>query len=243
MAQAPHLRLGDRVELSLDGRPTSWRLVGIVEEIGSPGAAYATDRALARAMGSGEGASLLRIALKEAAPAARAETIRAIEAAVASAGAPVEAMVPLAELRAAVDGHIAILWLRALLAMAVVMGIGRHLGLVSTTGTSVLERTREFGVMIAIGATPGQVARMVVFEALSVGGLSWALAAVLALPLTALLDGLIGNLGFLAPLPFAVAPAPIFLWFALVGAVSLLASLVPARRAGSLTVREALAHL
>jgi len=49
------------------------------------------------------------------------------------------------------------------------------------------------------------------------------------------------NLGFLAPLPFLVSPAAVLSWGALTAAVATLATLVPARRASRLVIREALA--
>ena len=97
-------------------------------------------------------------------------------------------------------------------------------------------------VTTSVGATPGRVVRMIVTEALSIGATSWVLALALSVPLTALLDWLIGSLGFLAPLPFAISPAPVLIWFVLVATVAVVASLLPAGRASSLTVREALAQ-
>lgn len=62
LAQAPGLRIGDAVDLSIAGRPTRWRLVGVVEEIGSAGVAYVADAAFARAVGTGGRVSLVRAA-------------------------------------------------------------------------------------------------------------------------------------------------------------------------------------
>ena len=74
-------------------------------------------------------------------------------------------------------------------------------------------------------------------------GLSWVLAALGAIPLTVALDGLIGALGFHAPLPFVLAGGPIAIWAAWLALVELIATLLQAMRASRITVREALAHL
>jgi putative ABC transport system permease protein len=65
---------------------------------------------------------------------------------------------------------------------------------------------------------------------------------VCSIPLTLLVDALVGSLGFLAPLPLVVSPYAAALWLAIVIAASWLATLLPARRAGRMSVREALAQ-
>jgi putative ABC transport system permease protein len=240
-AQAPGVRIGDPVALSIDGHPTSWRLAGIVEEIGSPGAAYVTDEAFARVSGTAGRARMIRVATSASTPAERIEVLRAVEASLDAAGVGVQSALPLSELRTAVGDHIAIL-IRALVSLAVIMAVVGGLGLGSAVAVGVLERTRELGVMKALGATPRRVTATLVEEALLVAGASWGLAFGLSLPLTALVDRVVGNLGFLAPLPLVIAPAGPPLWLALAGAVGLAAAFLPARRAAALTVREALAR-
>lgn len=239
-AQVPLIGVGNPVTLSLEGKPTTWTVVGIVEEIGGGGGtAYVSDAAFARVTGSEGQARMLRIATNAASPQKRTEIIRTIEDTLVAAGAGVEVAMPFSEMRTAVGDHVGIL-IRALVAMAFVMAVVGLLGLGSTMGTSVLERTREFGVMKTVGATPQRLTAMIVSEALLIGGVSWILAVTLSVPLTAAVDWLVGNLGFLAPLPFALAPGPVFLWLLLVGLVSLVATLLPARRAATLSIRKAL---
>ena len=225
---------GDPILLSIDGRPHRWTVVGIVEEIGSPGAAYVA--------GTGEGSRMLRISTGARSPEERTAVIRAIERELAESDTSVEALIPLSELRTAIGDHIVIL-IRTLIAMAIVMAAVGALGLGSTMGISVLERTREIGVMKAIGATPARVTAMILTEALFIGALSYLAALLFSLPLTAAVDTLIGNVGFLAPLPFVLAFEAMLIWLVLLATVSIAATLLPARRASRLTVREAIAHL
>lgn len=242
LAQRPNLRLGDRVSLSLEGKQTSWRLVGIVEEIGAAGVAYVTDEAFMRVAGSEGKARMLRVATTAGTSEFRASVIRSIERRLAEDGVGVETAWPLTELRTAMGDHIVIL-IRSLIAMAAVMAIVGALGLSATMGVSVLERTREFGIMKTLGATPRRIKNLVIAEAAFIGALSWVAALVLSLPLTAWLDSLIGNLGFVAPLPFIVAPMAILAWLVLVALVSLVATLVPSSRASRTSVIQALAQV
>jgi putative ABC transport system permease protein len=241
-AQAPQARVGARIDLSIDGRPGSWVVVGIVEEIGSAGVAYVADRAFARVAGVEGRARMLRVATQAGSPEVRVEMIRAIERRLAEDGVGVETAIPLAELRTAMGDHIVIL-IQTLIAMAATMATVGALGLTSAMGVSVLERRRELGVMKAIGATPARIVRLVVAEALVIAAASWLLALLLALPLTAVVDTVVGNLGFVAPLPFIVAPLPPWLWLGIVCALSLVTTLIPARRAARTSVAQALAQL
>lgn len=241
-AQLPGAAVGGQVRLSIDGRPSVWRLCGVVEEIGSPGIAYVTDQAFARVTGTVGQASMLRVVAANRNDKPRADMVRAVEQTLAQRGAGIDLMIPLAELRTAIGGHVLLL-IQSLVVMALVLGLVGLLGLGSTMSISVIERTREIGVMAAIGATPDRIVRMVVSEAVLVAMLSWLLALLLAVPLTAGLDWLIGTMGFLAPLPFVVAIPPVLVWGALLAGVGWVATLVPATRASRITVREALAHL
>lgn len=240
--QAPGTKVGDRITLSLAGRPTSWRVVGIVEEVGSAGMVYVTSEAFARAAGTPGKTSMLRIATSATSGPARAEVVRAIERRLEHEPVSVEVVIPLSVLRTAMGDHVVVL-IRLLLAMAALMVTVGMLGLASAMGTNVLERTREFGVMKTIGATPAQVARLVVAEALLIGGLSWLAALGLSLPLTALVGKTVGMLAFRVRLPLEVDWIAVLSWLALAALVAVVATLLPARRAARLTVWGALGHV
>jgi putative ABC transport system permease protein len=238
-AQNPRVRIGGTVTLSLDGRPTVWRVVGVVEEIGGPPVAYVTDQAFARVTGTMGSARMLRIATTSSSARERTAILRSVEEAL-DTDSRIEQALPLTEHRTAVGDHMLIL-IRALVAMALVMALVGALGLASTMSVSVIERTREIGVMKTIGATPRRVMRELVAEALAIGLSSCVLAFALSLPLTAYVDRVIGNLGFLASLPFVLVPAAVAGWLGIVVVITIVATWWPARRAAAITVREALA--
>jgi len=217
-------------------------VVGVVEEVGSPGVAYVTDRALARAENSGGRSRMVRIATTADSPAARANVIRSLERKLEAEGVSVEAVVPLAVLRTAMGDHVAVL-IRMLLAMAAVMVTVAALGLASAMSTNVVERTREIGVMKTLGATARQITALVMGEALAIALLGFVAALALSVPLTALVGKVVGMLAFRIRLPLVVdAPAAVA-WSALAVVLGVVAALVPARRASMLSVREALGRL
>ena len=56
---------------------------------------------------------------------------------------------------------------------------------------------------------------MLLAEGLTIAGLSYVLACALSVPLTLLVDRVVGNLGFLAPLPFVLSPPAALAWLGL----------------------------
>ena len=116
------------------------------------------------------------------------------------------------------------------------------LGLAGAMSLNVLERTREIGVMRAIGASNRMIARIVIVEGLVVGLLSWLLGGLLALPLSWGLSQVIGIAFVQAPLAYTFSMIGLLFWLVIVAVLSVLASLLPARRAWRLSVREVLAY-
>jgi putative ABC transport system permease protein len=110
-------------------------------------------------------------------------------------------------------------------------------------GANILERTREFGVMHAIGARPAAVRRIVVAEGVFTAIASWLLAIIPALGLTAIMGSVVGNTFMSAPLPFRISALGVGIWSVLVVLGAVLATDAAATRASQLTVREALAYL
>jgi putative ABC transport system permease protein len=242
LLQLPGVGVGDSVTLELAGKPTRWRVVGIVQEIGLGAGAYVTDEAFARAGGLAGRARSLRLVTTTQDDVATAAVRRSVERSLMDSGVSVATTIADADLREGLDDHVLLL-IVSLVFTAVLMAIVGVLGLTSTMSTSVVERTREFGVMQTIGVTPRTVRSMVVSEGVFIGALSWILAIVLALPLSALVNGMVGRPLFNAPLPLVSTPLTMLIWLAVVLVGSALASAVPAWRASRLTVRETLAYI
>jgi putative ABC transport system permease protein len=129
-----------------------------------------------------------------------------------------------------------------LLFMAVLIAVVGGLGLTGTMSMNVLERTREIGVMRSIGAESGAISQMVVFEGLLVGVLSWVLCIPLAIPMTHFLDDRLGTMLMTLPLFYTLSTRGIFVWLAIVLILATIASLLPARNATRLTIRDVLAY-
>jgi putative ABC transport system permease protein len=129
-----------------------------------------------------------------------------------------------------------------LLAMSALTAIVGGIGLMSTMSINVVERTREIGVMRAIGATSLAIIGVFVMEGVFVGVLSWLLALPLSIPGVRLFGDVIGEAVLELPLDFAYSTGGLALWLIIVVVLSALASLWPALRAAGVSVREALAY-
>lgn len=233
------VQVGDVVTLDAGGRVATWRVAGIVEELGSPAMAYAAEEAFAAATGTAGTARLVRVVVTPGeTPAA---VLDRIESAVADAGIPVALSLTTRELRGAIDQHVMVL-LVVLILTAVLIAIVGSLGLATSMSINVLERTREIGVLHTLGALPATVQRMVATEGLAIGLGSVPAAFLLSLPLTAVVGTVIGMLSFRVPLELTVSPVALLAWLVLVAGGSLLAGWVPARSAARLPPREALAY-
>jgi putative ABC transport system permease protein len=97
------------------------------------------------------------------------------------------------------------------------------LGVYGIVAYSVSQRTREFGIRVALGAKPAQIIGMVVGQNLRIVGLGLALGLACALPATRLLRGLLFQVGPNDPATFVAIGVTLML-------VAVLASYLPARR-------------
>jgi putative ABC transport system permease protein len=122
-----------------------------------------------------------------------------------------------------------------LLAIAIIVSL---FGMINTLALSILERTRELGMLRAIGMTRRQVRSMVRHESLLIGAMGAALGMLLGIFLALLVTRALKGEGIV----FAV-PGFALLVFAIVAFVAaILAAVLPARRASRLNILEALQY-
>jgi putative ABC transport system permease protein len=129
-----------------------------------------------------------------------------------------------------------------LLIMAVLTAVVGSMGLTGTMSMNVLERTREIGIMRAIGADDRAVIRTVIAEGVVIGMISFVLAVILSIPFTYLLSTIVSLAVFQSPIDVVFTYTGYAIWLGLVLVLSALASIMPARNAARLTIREVLAY-
>jgi putative ABC transport system permease protein len=121
----------------------------------------------------------------------------------------------------------------ALLVLAIIIAL---LGIVNTLALSVVERTREFGLLRAIGMRRGQLAQMVAAESVIIAVIGAVLGTVLGLALGTALAGT-----FTRPATVAIPAGQIAVYIVATAVAGILAAIAPARRAARLDVLAAIA--
>lgn len=120
-----------------------------------------------------------------------------------------------------------------LLLLAVVIAL---LGIVNTLALSVFERTRELGLLRAVGMTRGQVRAMVRWESVVISAIGALLGAVLGIGLGLSLSRALADMG----IDQIAVPVPqLALYVVAAGLAGVLAAIGPARRASDVDVLRA----
>ena len=237
----PDIKVGDVITLRVNGREAEWRVVGLVQGVMTGGIGYANQPYLARLLRFVDKADSVEIVAAARNPAAqRALEIR-LRHRLEEAGLAVASTRLVSDVRETIEyqfGLVVIL----LAVMAVLVALVGGLGLTGTMSLNVLERTREIGVMRAVGASDTAVQRIVMVEGALVGVLSWFFAVLLAIPISRYLSGVVGRELLRSSLSYTFSFTGALIWLAAVILIGALASFWPAWNAARLSVRETLAY-
>ncbi|HEX3578403.1 MAG TPA: FtsX-like permease family protein [Thermoanaerobaculia bacterium] len=236
--------IGARRELVLriNDRTVRWRIAGVAKELVPGRTVYAPRRSILAASGqSGALTRSVRVVTRGHDIPAQVAASKAIERALDRAGISVGGIQALSDSRKSFADHLVIIKSALIFAALLVVLVG-GLGLTTTLSLNVLERTREIGILSAIGATPRTIARGVVIEGIVMASLSWCVAVIVAIPITFALDAATGNMFVRSPLDFFMSPAAIAGWLLLAVILAAVSSYHPARRAARLAIKEALAY-
>ncbi len=232
--------IGDVMTLRMGGREEAYRVIGVCTGIMVP-VAYADYEAIAQDSGNvGQaGAALVRVSVDSAPGIADAAVD--LETAFERRGLRVNDVQTVIEEQAEMEANFEIVVV-LLLIMAILLAVVGGLGLMGTMSINVIERTREIGVLRAVGAPNRDVSQVFIREGIAIGGLSWVLGSLLSIPLGQWLGNAVSVSLMGTPMPFTFSALGLWLWLLVVIALSGLASFLPARNASRLTVREVLAY-
>jgi putative ABC transport system permease protein len=124
----------------------------------------------------------------------------------------------------------------ALLALAVIIAM---IGIANTLALSVFERTREIGLLRAVGMNRGQIRRMIRWESIIVAVIGALLGVVIGLFLGVVVTSALGSQG----IDVLAIPTGQIIGLVIFGVLAgLLAAILPARRAARLNILEAIAY-
>lgn len=235
------LKVGDSVVFKIDGEEFTYQVVGIVRGVMAGPIAYINFSYFARMHGEAGRATTAQVVTRQHDEAATERVATELKEAFQQSGFQISGTYTTASEKRTIQLQFNLL-IAFLMIMAVLLATVGGLGLMGTMSINVLERTREIGVMRAIGASDGSVLRIFLTEGILIGLLSWLLAAVVAIPIGRMLCDMVGESMLLSPLPHLYSTTGALLWLGLVLVIAAFSSLFPSWRAARLTVRDVLSY-
>jgi putative ABC transport system permease protein len=185
LAQVPGLRIGGRMTLHWRERRHEATIVGVVEEIGGS-TVYAPFATFEAVTGLGDASASLRV--KARSGVSLDVVSRRIDQALLDVRAVPAQAITRERVRDSLDEHFKVVgdFIRMVALASALVGA---IWLAASSGLNVIERTREIGVLRALGATPRGIGAIFLAEGLAVTLLSAALAVLFSLVLTVALNG------------------------------------------------------
>lgn len=241
MALYPGLEVGDTMAVALDGQRRSITITGVIKEFG--GARLYMDAAGYRALsGTQPGRGRLALVTLEAdADISLYEFTALLENHFDMLRLEVAQLQVSRIASRVIDNHLGMIEV-ILGILALLMLVVSALGLASGIATSVVERTREIGVLRTIGATPRAVRAILAAEALCIALGAWLAAVLVAWPLSAWITGWFGAGIVEYPFDYATSLPGIGLSLAVVIILALLATYGPARGVSRQAIHEAVSY-
>ncbi len=232
------LRLGGVYRLRIGANTAPVRIIGVVREFG-PGVIYAPAALVATLTGVTDRANIAFVQLRTSNFAQQSVGSNALEAALAAGNVRVASVITSALLGMIVTMHLdsiaQLLMIIAYIALAVAV-----LGLASSISVSVVERTREIGVLKALGGRSPAIAGLFLTEAALIAALGWVIAMVVAPLISRQIAAAFGAVIIQYPFDYAAYPWGGALALGVAVLVALGASALPIRAAIATTTRRAL---
>ncbi len=242
--EAPDVRLGDTIRLKIAGKESDWVVVGFFQFAGRSSGlfAYTSYEYLSKQMGTyGRSASFRIVSGVPLDSKGQEDLGRRVEAHLSQLGYEINDVGEGLSLQERTSQGLDILT-TFLLIMSFLMASVGSIGLMGTMSLNVMERTREIGVMRAIGASNRAIMKIVLLEGVLIGLISWLLSCVVGLLISKQLADTMFQIIFDRSADLAFTLSGNLIWLGLVLLLSVLASVVPAYNASRLTIREVLAN-
>jgi putative ABC transport system permease protein len=239
----PELKVGDWLTIEIDGKETQWHIVGFYTITGNvnPPLLYVNYEYLSHLVGRPDQVYSLRVLTTEHDAGTQKMVNDQLLALFEERGIQVSSTELGTDFVTSQKSTTDIL-VYFMLVMATLIAIVGGLGLMGTMSINVLERTREIGVMRAIGASNTDIQSIVIVEGMVIGLISWAVSILLSFPITGVLTFGVGMAILTAPMPAVFSISGVIVWLLFTIFLATIASAMPARRASRLTVRDTLAY-
>lgn len=241
LSEEPDLRVGKQIVLRINGVDTTWTVIGISKELLGQPTAYVNMEYLSMLSGLSGRASNAVVVTDQQDVLAQTAIAKRIEQALSDQGISLRSLLKLADYRTALVNHLVVI-ASFLIAMSVLVILVGGLGLSTTISINTMERTREIGIMRAIGAPAYYITGMIVLEGIIIGVLSWFISTLLSWPLSRYVSNKFGMIFFEAPLEFTVSLKGYLIWLVIVIVFAAAASFYPSYKAARMEIKNALSY-
>jgi putative ABC transport system permease protein len=236
MDHLPYLKLGMTLDIEISGQIKTLTLIGVAQKIG-PASIYTSGLLKSShpqpngifLSSEGKTRAELNQLKKVVVQLAEENGIKLSYTSTAWNGAEV------------VEDHFQIVYSLMLLLTVIIIFIASN-GIILTMTTNIIERTRENGVLKAIGASNNELGKMILSEAFLIAFLAWLVACVVTLPLSYGVAYWLGLLMLKTPLGLSLDPMIFIISLPIMMLITSLASLIPMGKIMRLPVREALVY-
>jgi putative ABC transport system permease protein len=245
-AEKNNIHAGDMVSLDLGVWGTDqWRVVGLYEPVFVGGFAadsiYAPQETLFKLAKKYNQASRVLIRTTSHERAFTTEVTKHLKETFERHNLEVSASQTQADLRATNEWQFSLVT-NMLLALSIILAVVGAIALMGALSIGVIERTKEIGVLRAIGARSRTILGIFVMEGVLQGVGSWMIAVPLSLAVSPAAASQLGHIMFSATLDYQYNWLAVGTWLGIVLTVSILASILPARGATRISVRDSLAY-
>ncbi len=239
----PSLKVGDWLTIKVNDRESKWHIVGIYRITGnvSPPLLYTNYEYISRLTDQPGHVYSLRVITAQHDAASQKAINDRLQQVFSANNVQISSTQLSTEWSAQQKSQTDIL-VYFMLVMAILIAIVGGLGLMGTMSINVLERTREIGVMRAIGASNLDIQLIVIVEGMLIGLISWVVSILLSIPITSVLTYGVGAAIMGTPMSPVFGWSGIIAWLIGILVIGTVASALPAHRASSLTVRDTLAY-
>ncbi|MFZ5989475.1 MAG: ABC transporter permease [Bacillota bacterium] len=233
-------KLGDIVTFRIGDKEQQFKIVGTIKELGSP-TIFMNKSSFDQLIPDENKKNSIKL-ITQADIVEKESLYQKIEDKLKQNGVIIFQAESMIELLEVLESH-GMLIVSFFMVIAIMILVVAGFGLTSTMSVQVAERTKEIGIMKAMGATRRQIKRIVTAESIFICFASWAVSILLGILIGTLVAVAVGNIMVNTPLDvnYLGSYVPVLIWLVLTFTLGYFASRTAAKRASKMSVKDTLA--
>ena len=237
----PETNIGEKIVLNIGGKQSEFKIVGILRDF-QPTTIYMNKSTYEEVVPDQAKSDLVKISVKtDAKGMQRMQFFENMEKSIQSNGLSILHSETKEDLADVVGGHYTITFLTFFIVI-IMIAVVSAFGLASTMNLQTLERTKEIGIMKAMGGNKKRIYKIITAESKFIAIVSWLVTLALGLPAVFIGLWYFGNNIIEAPIKLKALALVIayIVWLVMILIIGSLASKRPAKIAAKMTIKNAL---